>query len=53
MLVPITQQKLGGSGCAGMASIAELEGFIKKNAIIRTPQKQLSDGEKRRFVECL
>tara|TARA_B110000116_G_scaffold254326_1_gene251754 strand:- start:34 stop:1497 length:1464 start_codon:yes stop_codon:yes gene_type:complete len=52
MLVPITQQKLGGSGCAGMASIAELEGFIKKNAIIRTSQKQLSDGEKKRFTEC-
>ena len=52
LLVPITQEKMGGSGCIGMASIGALGAFLQKNANIAQSKMQLSDGEKKRFTEC-
>ncbi|MBT4531178.1 MAG: DNA repair protein RadA [Phycisphaerae bacterium] len=52
LLVPITQEKMGGSGCIGMASIGALGAFLQKNANRAQSKMQLSDGEKKRFTEC-
>ncbi len=52
ILVPITQLEKGDSGCIGVASIGDLEGFIEKNRVAETPNKQLSDGEKVEIATC-
>jgi DNA repair protein RadA/Sms len=52
IVVPITQEELGGVGCIGVASIGDLEGFIDNNTIDETSAHRLSDGEKVEFADC-